>query len=201
MNLASPALADEKLPLLTAGTDEAGRGPLAGPVVAAAVILGKQFDTTGLRDSKKLSQKQREKWHQLIITEAYAYSICVTDAREIDRINILQASLEAMRKAIEQIMPQPRLVLVDGNQVPNLSMPMRAIVGGDDLYPAISAASVVAKVTRDQIMLKLHEEYPQYGFDKHKGYPTPQHLAALREHGPCPAHRRSFGPVKQLSLL
>lgn len=201
MHSASPALANEKLPLLTAGTDEAGRGPLAGPVVAAAVILGKQFDTAGLRDSKKLSQKQREKWHQLIITEAYAYSICVTDAQEIDRINILQASLEAMRKAIEQIMPQPRLVLVDGNQVPNLSMPARAIVGGDDLYPAISAASIVAKVTRDQIMLKLHAEYPQYGFDKHKGYPTPQHLAALREHGPCPAHRRSFGPVKQLSLL
>ncbi|GAB4181602.1 MAG: ribonuclease HII [Wenzhouxiangellaceae bacterium] len=192
--------ADTPLPLLHAGVDEAGRGPLAGPVVAAAVIPGEQLDLSGIRDSKKLSEKRRDEWYERITSTAHGWAIAIVDVAEIDELNILRASLEAMRRAVADLADIPQLVLVDGNQQPPIALPTRAIVGGDDIVPAISAASVLAKMTRDRLMIELDASYPQYGFARHKGYPTPQHLQALREHGPCPCHRRSFAPVKQLSL-
>lgn len=182
---------------LVAGVDEAGRGPLAGPVSVAAVILDPSRPITGLDDSKKLSEKKREALYPLIIERALAWHIEFVDAAEIDALNILQATLTGMRRALHALSPAAQLARIDGNRVPrDLPCPAEAIIGGDALEPAIMAASILAKVARDRAMRALHVEYPQYGFDRHKGYPSPVHLAALAEHGPCPQHRRSFAPVR-----
>lgn len=183
-------------PGLIAGVDEAGRGPLAGPVVAAAVILDDLQPITGLGDSKVLSPRRRERLFDEIRARALCCCIAEASAQEIDQLNILQASLLAMRRAVEGLRLKPHRVLVDGNRLPTLKMPAEAIVGGDATVAAISAASILAKVHRDRLCLPLHEAHPQYGFDRHKGYPTQDHLAALREHGACAAHRRSFAPVR-----
>ncbi len=182
-------------PGLVAGVDEVGRGPLAGPVVAAAVILDDLQPIRGLRDSKKLGPATRRRLAGEI--RAKALCVCVAEASvdEIDRLNILQATLLAMRRAVEGLRLVPARVLVDGNRLPALHVPAEAIVRGDATVPAIAAASIVAKVHRDELLERLHEQHPQYGFAGHKGYPTPQHLAALRAHGACAAHRRSFAPV------
>ncbi len=181
---------------LVAGVDEAGRGPLAGPVVAAAVILDELLPIAGLADSKALSPRRRERLFDEIRAKALACSIAEASVDEIDRLNILQATLLAMQRAVERLRLPPRLVLVDGNRLPALAQPARAVVGGDATVPAIAAASILAKVHRDRLCAALHEAHPAYGFATHKGYPTPQHLAALREHGACAAHRRSFAPVR-----
>jgi ribonuclease HII len=185
------------VPGLVAGVDEAGRGPLVGPVVAAAVILDDERPVKGLRDSKTLSPRRRDRLYDEIMARALCVSIAEASAEEIDRLNILQATLLAMRRAVEQLRLPPRLVLVDGNRLPVLKVPAQAIVKGDAKVPAISAASIVAKVHRDRWCTTLHQRWPAYGFDGHKGYPTPAHLEALRAHGPCPEHRRSFAPVRQ----
>ncbi|MBS4096840.1 MAG: ribonuclease HII [Sulfuricella sp.] len=182
--------------LLICGVDEAGRGPLAGPVYAAAVILNDQRPIAGLRDSKKLSEKKRTYLADVIRQEALAWAIARAEVEEIDRINILQASLLAMRRAVEALARQPDRALIDGLHCPVLAMPTEAIVKGDDKVAQIAAASILAKTARDEEMLKLHRDYPQYGFDRHKGYGTAVHLAALRIHGPCPAHRLSFAPLR-----
>jgi ribonuclease HII len=184
-------------PGLMAGVDEAGRGPLAGPVVAAAVILDPRAPIRGLADSKALSPGRRERLFDEIRAKALALAIAEASVEEIDRLNILQATLLAMRRAVDGLRLVPRLVLVDGNRLPPLAMPARAIVKGDATVPSISAASILAKVHRDRLCVALHASWPQYGFDGHKGYPTAAHLRALREHGACPAHRRSFGPVRE----
>ncbi|MEW5972960.1 MAG: ribonuclease HII [Pseudomonadota bacterium] len=181
-----------------AGADEAGRGPLAGAVYAAAVILDPARPIEGLNDSKKLTARRREILFDAIRERALAWCIASASVEEIDRINILHASMLAMQRAVAGLAHAPTLVLVDGNRAPAFACPARAIVGGDALEPAISAASILAKVARDRSMLELHALHPQYGFDKHKGYPTAEHLAALAEHGPCPEHRVSFAPVKRL---
>jgi ribonuclease HII len=183
-------------PGLVAGVDEAGRGPLAGPVVAAAVILDDLQPIKGLRDSKQIGARRRERLFDEIRAKALCCSIAQASVEEIDALNILQATLLAMRRAVEGLRLKPHKVLVDGNRMPLLSVPVQAIVKGDAKVKAISAASILAKVYRDRLCLALHELHPQYGFDGHKGYPTPQHLAALREHGACPQHRRTFGPVR-----
>jgi len=183
---------------LTAGVDEAGRGPLAGPVVVAAVILNPLYVVTGLNDSKKLSAKQRETLYPEIRDKALAWSIVEVGVEEIDEINILQATLLGMRRAVERLTPLPTLALVDGNQAPRLACEVRTIVHGDSLEPAISAASILAKVYRDHLMSAWHQRYPCYGFDRHKGYPTAEHLRLLRENGPCAIHRQSFSPVRNL---
>ena len=183
-------------PGLVAGVDEAGRGPLAGPVVAAAVILDDLHPIRGLADSKVLSPRQREKLFDEIRAKALCCSIAEASVEEIDRLNILQATLLAMQRAVEGLRLLPRHVLVDGNQLPLLRMPAEAIVKGDAKVPAISAASILAKVYRDRLCLALHEAHPAYGFASHKGYPTAAHLAALRAHGACLAHRRSYAPVR-----
>ncbi len=183
-------------PGLMAGVDEAGRGPLAGPVVAAAVILDELQPIRGLADSKALTALKRERLFDEIRARALCCSVAQASVEEIDRLNILQATLLAMRRAVEGLRLKPQRVLVDGNRVPVLPVPVEAIVKGDAKVPAISAASILAKVTRDRLCAELHERYPNYGFDGHKGYPTPLHLAALREHGPCPEHRRSYAPVR-----
>ena len=180
------------------GVDEAGRGPLAGAVVAAAVVLDPARPIAGLNDSKKLSAKQRDRLAILIREQALAWAVAEATVAEIDDINILQASLLAMRRAVEQLGVPLSLALIDGNIAPKWSVPTRAIVGGDALEPAISAASILAKTVRDAAMLDLHVRYPQYGFDRHKGYPTAAHLAALQQHGVTVEHRRSFAPVRQL---
>ena len=182
---------------IIAGVDEVGRGPLAGDVVAAAVILG-DLPPAGLTDSKALSPGQRERLAETIRSEAVSWSLGRATVAEIDDLNILQASLLAMRSAVEALSVQPSLVLVDGNRLPRWSYEARAIVKGDLIEPAISAASIVAKVTRDSEMVSLDEQYPGYGFAAHKGYPTKAHLAALASLGVSPIHRRSFGPVKRL---
>lgn len=182
---------------LVAGVDEAGRGPLAGPVVAAAVILPPECRIEGLRDSKKLSEARRESLVDIICTESLAWALGVCTPEEIDELNILQASMLAMRRAVQALSVVPQFVQVDGNRCPELPCPVEAIVGGDDIVPAISAASVLAKVHRDREMIRLHERYPQYGFAKHKGYPTAGHLAALAAHGITPVHRRSYAPVRK----
>jgi ribonuclease HII len=180
-----------------AGVDEAGRGPLAGPVAVAAVILDPARPIAGLNDSKKLTERRREVLFPLICEHALAWRIEFVEAGEIDALNILQATLTGMRRALLALAPAAELALVDGNRLPrDLPCPARAIVGGDGLEPAIMAASILAKVARDRRMVELHAHYPQYGFDGHKGYPSPAHLAALRTHGPCPQHRRSFAPVR-----
>lgn len=184
-----------------AGVDEAGRGPLAGPVVAAAVILDPRRPISGLADSKTLSAKRRQQLSDQIMARARDWGIAVVDVEEIDRINILQATMQAMRTAAEKLHIEPVLVRIDGNRAPDLRWPVQTVIGGDGLDRAISAASILAKVHRDRLMEKLHERWPQYGFDRHKGYPTPAHISALETHGPCPAHRRSFSPVRQATLF
>jgi ribonuclease HII len=182
---------------IVAGVDEVGRGPLAGDVVAAAVILG-DSPPAGLTDSKALSPRQRERLAETIRSEAVAWSLGRATVAEIDELNILQASLLAMRRAVEALSVQPSLVLVDGNHLPRWSYEARAVIKGDLSEPAISAASIVAKVTRDSEMVILDDLYPGYGFAAHKGYPTKAHLSALASLGVSPVHRRSFGPVKRL---
>lgn len=185
-----------------AGVDEAGRGPLVGSVVAAAVILDPNQPIVGLNDSKKLSEKKREQLFVEIQQKALAWSIAEASAEEIDEFNILQASLLAMRRAVEALVIQPEKVLVDGNKEPQgLLMACEAVVGGDALHAEISAASILAKVTRDRQMVELDQQYPQYGFAQHKGYPTKAHFAAIAEHGVIDQHRRSFGPVKKVLQL
>ncbi len=174
------------------GTDEAGRGPLSGPVVAAACILPKGYMPEGLDDSKKLTEKKREKLYDIIIRDAVAWCVASASPEEIDEYNILEASLLAMRRAIAGLGIHPDLVLVDGNQNRGFDLPAKAIVSGDALSPSIAAASILAKVTRDRLCAEDDAAYPQYGFAAHKGYPTPAHKLAVYEHGPCPLHRRSF---------
>jgi len=188
--------------ILIAGVDEAGRGPLAGPVYAAAVILDPAHPITGLADSKKLSPARREVLALAIRERALAYAVARAEVEEIDRINILQASLLAMVRAVLGLSIAPQLVLVDGNRCPiGLPYPLRAIIKGDATEPAISAASILAKVARDAVMLDLDTVWPGYGFARHKGYPTADHLAALARLGPCPEHRRSFAPVRAVLRL
>ena len=183
---------------LIAGVDEAGRGPLAGPVMVAAVILDPRQPIDGLDDSKRLSEKRREALFPLIREMSLAWSIVEVAADEIDRVNILQATLLGMRRAVEQLSPAPSQALIDGNRAPDLDCEVKTIIQGDRLEPAISAASILAKVARDRLMKELHLRYPVYGFDRHKGYPTAEHLRLLKEYGPCAIHRRSFAPVKNV---
>ena len=180
---------------LVAGVDEAGRGPLAGPVVAAAVILDDLKPIAGLNDSKKLTEKRRETLYDEILAKALCCSIAEASVQEIDTLNILQATLLAMRRAVDGLRLKPVKVLVDGNRLPVLDVRAEAIVQGDALVPAISAASILAKVHRDRLCTQLHAQYPHYGFDRHKGDGTAEHLQALAEHGPSPWHRTSFAPV------
>ena len=182
--------------ILIAGTDEVGRGCLAGPVYAAAVILNPESPIPGLADSKKLTAVQREKLVLLIEEKALAWAVAYATREEIDAINILQASLLAMQRAVLKLNPQPSLVLVDGKDILKLPYETRAIIGGDATEPAISAASILAKVARDKVMCELDLQYPNYGFADHKGYSTPQHLAALKKLGACHEHRRSYAPVR-----
>jgi ribonuclease HII len=183
---------------LIAGVDEAGRGPLAGPVVAAAVILDDMNPIKGLNDSKKLSPMRREKLYDEIRAKALCCSVAQASVKEIDQLNILQATLLAMRRAVEGLRLKPHKVLVDGNRLPVLDVLAEAIVRGDATVPAISAASILAKVTRDRWCQELDQRYPQYGFAGHKGYGTAVHLAALLAHGACPEHRKTFAPVAQV---
>lgn len=190
-----------RLPMvgLIAGVDEAGRGPLAGPVVAAAVMLDELAPIKGLNDSKLLGPRTRERLYDEIRAKALCVCIAEASVAEIDEFNILQATLLAMRRAVEGLRLRPHGVLVDGNRLPQqLAMPAEAVVKGDGRVAAIAAASILAKVHRDRLCLALHEQHPEYGFAAHKGYPTPAHLAALKRHGPCVLHRRSFGPVRFL---
>jgi len=187
-------------PGLWAGVDEAGRGPLAGPVVAAAVILDDLQPIKGLADSKVLTALRRARLYDEILAKALCCSIAQASVEEIDQLNILQATMLAMQRAVEGLRLKPVKVLVDGNRLPVLRMLAEAIVKGDALVPAISAASILAKVHRDRWCEQFHLEYPQYGFAGHKGYGTAEHLAALREHGACPQHRRSFSPVGEVLL-
>jgi len=181
---------------LICGVDEAGRGPLAGPVFAAAVILDPGAPIAGLADSKKLTARKRDLLAHQIKSQAMAWAVASATVEEIDALNILRASLLAMRRAVEALAVKPAQALVDGLHCPDLSCPARAIVRGDATVAAISAASILAKVARDALMLELHQRHPQYRFDLHKGYPTAVHLAALREHGVSAVHRRSFAPVR-----
>jgi ribonuclease HII len=186
--------------LLIAGIDEAGRGPLAGPVVAAAVILDPGRRVKGLRDSKVMTPEQREMVAADIRTKALAWAVASSDVGEIDSLNILRATLLAMKRAVELLAIRPIEALVDGDHCPELSCRAYAIIKGDRDVPAISAASIIAKTTRDALLTELDREYPMYGFARHKGYGTPEHLAALDLHGPCPHHRKSFAPVIQTSF-
>jgi ribonuclease HII len=190
-----PSLVWDK-PGLVAGVDEAGRGPLAGPVVAAAVILDDLRPIAGLNDSKKLTAKRREKLFDEILAKALCCSIAEASPEEIDHINILQATMLAMQRAVAGLRLPPVKVLIDGNRVPVLPMLAEAIVGGDALIASISAASILAKVTRDRWCERIDADYPNYGFAQHKGYGTAQHITALSLHGPTPLHRRSFAPVR-----
>jgi ribonuclease HII len=185
------------VPGLVAGVDEAGRGPLAGPVVAAAVILDDANPIEGLADSKVLTPRRREQLFDEVRANALCFCIAEASVEEIDRLNILHATMLAMKRAVEGLRLKPAKALVDGNRLPPLRIPAEAIVRGDALVASISAASILAKVHRDRLCQALHAELPHYGFDVHKGYPTPAHLAALREHGASAAHRRSFRPVRE----
>ncbi len=186
---------------LIAGVDEAGRGPIAGPVVIAAVILNLDFPISGINDSKQISHLKREELFPLIISNALAFSIVEISHQRIDEINILQAVLEGMKKAVDTLSITPQLCLIDGNKLPvGMAVESRAIVKGDATYASIAAASILAKVTRDRIMTGYDMAYPLYGFARHKGYPTAQHLKALQEHGICPIHRLSYAPVRQLEI-
>jgi len=187
-----------------AGIDEAGRGPLAGPVVAAAVILGRSAPVGGLNDSKLLTATRREELYEEILREASAVGVGIVAPKIIDEINILQATRRAMTEAVGRIEPPPDYLLIDGPVTLNIPIDQRPVIKGDRLSLSIAAASIVAKVTRDRIMMELHRQFPQYGFDRHKGYPTADHRAAILRHGPCPAHRMCFRGVKdpeQLPLL
>lgn len=186
---------------LICGVDEAGRGPLAGPVVAAAVILDPANPVEGLNDSKKLSAKRREALAIEIRAKAVAWAVAEATVEEIDAINILQASMLAMQRAVAALDVRPVRCLIDGNRCPTLEYGSEAIIGGDGKVESIAAASILAKTARDKSMRELHITYPQYGFDRHMGYPTPFHLQALREFGASPVHRRTFSPVAQLALL
>ena len=179
-----------------AGVDEAGRGPLAGPVVAAAVILDKKRPIIGLMDSKKLSEKRRLSLFDEIVSKAQSWSIAEATVAEIDSINILQATMLAMQRAVEGLSQRPDHVLVDGNRCPDVDVPSTAVIKGDQKIEAISAASILAKVSRDQQLLNYAKQFPEYGFAQHKGYGTKLHLDALRRYGPCPIHRTSFSPVR-----
>lgn len=181
---------------IIAGVDEAGRGPLAGPVMAACVILDPKFIINGIMDSKKLTAKKREELFTIICEKSLAYGIAEASAKEIDNINILQATFLAMQRAVAQLTIKPDEVLIDGNQCPKLPYQTKTIIKGDSLVQAISAASILAKVTRDNYLFELHEKYPEYGFAQHKGYPTAAHIEALRKYGPCPEHRLSYKPVQ-----
>lgn len=180
----------------TAGVDEAGRGPLAGPVIAAAVILPNEYDLPGLTDSKALSESQRKKLYEEITNQAIAWAVGRAEPAEIDELNILWATLTAMERAVHALSVMPEQVLVDGNKPPNIQIPVKAIIKGDLLIDAISAASIIAKHTRDTEMLEFDKLYPQYGFASHKGYPTKKHMQALAEYGVCPIHRKTYKPVK-----
>ena len=183
---------------LACGVDEAGRGPLAGPVYAAAVILDPLRPIDGLRDSKKLSAERRQALAEQIRDRALAWCIAKCSEAEIDRLNILHASMLAMRRAINGLSVKPSLALIDGNRCPVIRVPSQAVVGGDDLIPSISAASILAKTARDAALVKLHRKYPAYGFDQHKGYPTALHLERLVQHGVSPVHRKSYAPVRAI---
>ena len=186
---------------LIAGVDEAGRGPLAGPVVVAAVILPSDHQLVSLDDSKRLSPLKRELLVPLIEACAIDFQVVFVEVEEIDRVNILQATMNGMQRAVNQLRPAPFKAQIDGNRAPPLKCEIETIVGGDALVPAISAASILAKVYRDRWMQSLHLQYPDYGFDQHKGYPTKLHLERLRLFGPCPVHRISFAPVRKASQL
>ena len=190
----------DKKQLIIAGVDEAGRGPLAGPVVAAAVILNPEFSIDGIMDSKKLTAKKREQLSIVIREKSLAWGIAQASVQEIDKINILQATFLAMQRAVAQLNINPEQVLVDGNQCPKLLYPTEAIIKGDSSVAAISAASILAKVKRDHYLFELDQTYPEYGFAKHKGYPTKAHMEALRKYGPCPEHRLSYKPVRELVI-
>ncbi len=185
-------------PFLIAGVDEAGRGPLAGPVVAAAVVCEPGFDLPGLTDSKKLSASKRSTLEPQIKAVVMSWAVGIASVEEIDQINILQATMLAMQRAVAGLDTVPDEVLIDGNRVPDLSLPARYVIGGDMIEPSISAASIIAKETRDRIMLDLDAQHPEYAFVKHKGYPTPQHLHLLQQFGVSDCHRRTFGPVARL---
>jgi ribonuclease HII len=186
---------------IVAGIDEAGRGPLAGPVCVAAVVLPDDFTHAVLNDSKQLSEVKRERLYEEITSDSRIRWHCVSiEPEEIDRINILQATWEGMRRAALGLQPVPDAALIDGKPVKRFPLHQVALVKGDSLSYSIAAASIIAKVTRDRLMVAMARQHPEYGFEIHKGYPTPAHLAALRQHGPCPHHRRSFGPVSQLEL-
>jgi ribonuclease HII len=185
---------------LTCGVDEAGRGPLAGPVFAACVVLNPSHKIEGLSDSKKLSEKKRNVLTHIIKINSVAWAIGSASVKEIDKLNILQASLLAMKRAVENLPFIPDLALIDGTHSPHLSLPVHTIVRGDSLVPEISAASILAKTARDAEMRVLHKSFPNYGFDQHKGYPTKKHIVALQMHGISTAHRRSFSPVRKLIL-
>lgn len=195
---ATVVITEQQYSGILAGVDEAGRGPLAGPVVAAAVILDQQVQLAGLNDSKKLTEQQRNRLAPLIKQHALCYAIAHASVAEIDDLNILQATLLAMQRAINGLSVTPELVLVDGNQLPKITIPAEAIVKGDSLIQAISAASILAKVTRDALMLDYHRQFPNYAFHLHKGYGTKQHLAEINRFGCLEIHRRSFQPVKTL---
>ncbi len=182
--------------MIVAGVDEVGRGPLAGPVVTAAVILPESYDLAWLNDSKKLTKKKRETLAVEIKKQALAYAFGEANIEEIDRLNILHATMLAMQRAVANLSLKPELVLVDGNRAPDFGIQAKPIIGGDGLEPCISAASIIAKVARDQLMADFAEVYPHYGFERNSGYPTKQHREALVEHGATPIHRRSFGPVQ-----
>jgi len=194
-----PAIDSERLmgeSCVVAGVDEVGRGPLAGPVLAAAVVLDPRRPVPGIADSKRLSAARREPLAELIRLRARAWCVAEASVSEIDEINILQASLLAMRRAVTGLHSRPELVLVDGNQCPDVGVPVRAVVGGDGTIAAIGAASIIAKVARDAIMAAMEHDYPGYGFARNKGYPTPEHLRALHTLGPTLVHRHSFAPVR-----
>jgi ribonuclease HII len=183
--------------MLVAGVDEAGRGPLAGPVVVAAVILPAVYELESLDDSKRISAVKRELLAPQIEAQAVAFAVEFVEADEIDQVNILQATLNGMKRAVENLDPSPQRAMIDGNRAPTLSCEVTTVIGGDRLIASISAASVLAKVYRDRLMLSMHELYPGYGFDRHKGYPTAHHLDRLKALGPCPIHRKSFAPVRR----
>lgn len=185
---------------LIAGVDEVGRGPLAGAVIAAAVILSPSMRIKGLRDSKKLTEKERIRLDKIIRQDSLCWAIGRAEVEEIDNINILQASLLAMKRALQLLNQKPECVLVDGNHLPDYDGNMKAVVGGDDIHDEIAAASIIAKVFRDKEMIEYDVQYPQYGFARHKGYPTSRHLKALSEHGVCPIHRKTFRPVRAALL-
>lgn len=197
LSLFAEPSADDGLPTPVAGVDEAGRGPLAGPVAVAAVVLDPARPIDGLNDSKQLSEARRDALYPQIIERAAGFHIVLVSAAQIDRLNILQATFEGMRQAVAGVAHLARSARIDGNKVPpGLCLPGQFLIGGDGKDAAIAAASILAKVTRDRYMLQVHQDHRQYGFDRHKGYGTAAHLAALRAHGPCPEHRHSFAPVR-----